>query len=715
MAKLTLNNVSSGLESQSLINNNNDTIEAAFEDTISRSGATPNDMQADLDLGSNNLLNVADGVNPTDGVNLGQVRNLLSAAGSGLISSNVEYYTATAGQTSFNVTTTFYPGTDNLRVYVNGVLQNRVQSYTENSAGNQVTFVEALEAGDIVTFITNDSTTSNVTNATNVTYNTGTASQSVSDYLDALPFRNLGYTPVYVSGTSLKVTGTDVTDELHVGRLLRLTDNATIKYGVIKTTAFSTDTTITFDNLWLNTGASTTLTNNLTILELSIARTDGKGGFSNFYPPRSGETGVVDYSYPWWRAERWGVVADTAVDQATKINSALSSAAATNISRIELPPGVIDVSGITMQVGVDLIGHHQRGTTLRATGSAEIIDWDAGVSNLVADVLVRDIYFIGDTGDTTTGLVKITKYNWVTFERCRFGDAQASGAIGLELVNCYEWYVRSCKFDAIDTTGIKLSTSGGTGSNNGVIWSCEFNGNNEASFIGVDINTAQNVIIGGGCNFEGAGNAPTAIQLVSSNTITITDNYIEQWTADAVKASGGSNTNIIIRGNVLNTTGGASHCVTFNAASNDQIHIYHNRFADQVAGRDCMVFGSATNVFHYDNDYDTGHASDLVVSDNINGLVASGQTNFYGLTGTGTVTVSSLPDGSSVAATATVTGAAVGDPVVASIDGELNNILVFAYVQSANTVRFVMQNIHGAAITLNGGAAATFYVNVLTN
>ena len=58
MPKLTLNNINSGYASVSALNDNFDLIEAALENTLSRDGTTPNTMSADLDLNSNNLLNV---------------------------------------------------------------------------------------------------------------------------------------------------------------------------------------------------------------------------------------------------------------------------------------------------------------------------------------------------------------------------------------------------------------------------------------------------------------------------------------------------------------------------------------------------------------------------------------------------------------------------------------------------------------------------------
>ncbi len=56
----------------SLINTNNDNIETAFDNTLSLDGSTPNAMTADLDMGGNDLLNLAAvqeaNLNITDGI-----------------------------------------------------------------------------------------------------------------------------------------------------------------------------------------------------------------------------------------------------------------------------------------------------------------------------------------------------------------------------------------------------------------------------------------------------------------------------------------------------------------------------------------------------------------------------------------------------------------------------------------------------------------------
>lgn len=60
MAKLVLDDIGSTLTNTAAttINNNNNKIEQALENTLSRDGSTPNNMQADLDMDSNDILNV---------------------------------------------------------------------------------------------------------------------------------------------------------------------------------------------------------------------------------------------------------------------------------------------------------------------------------------------------------------------------------------------------------------------------------------------------------------------------------------------------------------------------------------------------------------------------------------------------------------------------------------------------------------------------------
>jgi hypothetical protein len=58
MPKVTLQDITSGYNSTTKINANNDTIETAFDNTLSRDGSAPNAMQTNLDLNSNRVINL---------------------------------------------------------------------------------------------------------------------------------------------------------------------------------------------------------------------------------------------------------------------------------------------------------------------------------------------------------------------------------------------------------------------------------------------------------------------------------------------------------------------------------------------------------------------------------------------------------------------------------------------------------------------------------
>jgi hypothetical protein len=66
MAKLVLNDIQSGFNTGPGINANNDLIEAAVENTLSRDGTSPNEMEADLDMGGFKVTNLAAPVADSD-------------------------------------------------------------------------------------------------------------------------------------------------------------------------------------------------------------------------------------------------------------------------------------------------------------------------------------------------------------------------------------------------------------------------------------------------------------------------------------------------------------------------------------------------------------------------------------------------------------------------------------------------------------------------
>lgn len=73
MAKLTLGDVGSGYNLQTVVNANNTLLEAALENTLSRDGTTPNTMSASLDMNSHRIINVAAGTSSSDAARLSDI------------------------------------------------------------------------------------------------------------------------------------------------------------------------------------------------------------------------------------------------------------------------------------------------------------------------------------------------------------------------------------------------------------------------------------------------------------------------------------------------------------------------------------------------------------------------------------------------------------------------------------------------------------------
>lgn len=108
----TLANASSSRQS---INDNFTAIEDAINNTISRDGTTPNSMEADLDLNSNKVINVADPESDLDAVNKRSIQPLVNQYVTDIAqtiilgTAHVDRFVATEGQASFTLTAT--PGT----------------------------------------------------------------------------------------------------------------------------------------------------------------------------------------------------------------------------------------------------------------------------------------------------------------------------------------------------------------------------------------------------------------------------------------------------------------------------------------------------------------------------------------------------------------------------------------------------------------------------
>ena len=78
MAKVTIDRQASGFRTVELQNKNAQTIEEGFDNSISRDGAAPNQMEAELDMNSNHIVNLPDALSNSSPLTLGQASAIKS-------------------------------------------------------------------------------------------------------------------------------------------------------------------------------------------------------------------------------------------------------------------------------------------------------------------------------------------------------------------------------------------------------------------------------------------------------------------------------------------------------------------------------------------------------------------------------------------------------------------------------------------------------------
>jgi len=174
--------ISSGYNTTSSLNTELTKIETAIATKGDKSGFT---MTSDLDMNSNSILNVANGIAGTDAVNLNQLQAGQTATNTNSILTNS--ITATASQTLFTVPS-YTLGANLLSVYVNGQYQYLSSSYDETST-TSITFRTGLNVGDVVYVVANQVPSSSdiVAGANLVDYTAnyaGAVQQQVQDKLD---------------------------------------------------------------------------------------------------------------------------------------------------------------------------------------------------------------------------------------------------------------------------------------------------------------------------------------------------------------------------------------------------------------------------------------------------------------------------------------------------------------------------------------------------
>ena len=165
--KPTISNISSGYASTTTLNNNFTALRDGFDNTLSLDGSTPNSMNADLDMNSNDILN-ANIINTStlklDGtvVAVGD----LSAAGASL---NSNSHTGDGSTTAFSMS--YAPVIkDNTQVYIDGVYQEKS---TYSISGTTLTFSEAPPFNSGIEIVVTRTLDFGAEDAANVSYTQG--------------------------------------------------------------------------------------------------------------------------------------------------------------------------------------------------------------------------------------------------------------------------------------------------------------------------------------------------------------------------------------------------------------------------------------------------------------------------------------------------------------------------------------------------------------
>ena len=213
MAKLTLTDITSGYQTQSAYNANNQLVEDAIENTLSRDGTSPNQMEADLDLNSNDLINAQNiraqniFLNGT-AISIGDV-----VAGNKL----VHTATATAGQSTISGLPTYVPNTNSIDLFIAGAHQNP-DAYSQDSPTSlTLTGGDTLDGGEKITVLLSGANELAVANASNVSYTpsgVGAIGTNVQDKLrETVSVKDFGATGDGVTNNNTSFVAADAANK----------------------------------------------------------------------------------------------------------------------------------------------------------------------------------------------------------------------------------------------------------------------------------------------------------------------------------------------------------------------------------------------------------------------------------------------------------------------------------------------------------------------
>jgi hypothetical protein len=335
--KPTISTISSGYASNTQLNNNFSALRTGFDNTLSLDGSTPNAMNADLDINSNDILN-ANEINTSSL----RINGVLVSAGDTAVTSSIMSSDVFTGNGSTTVyTLSFAPYIkDNTQIYIDGVYQNKV---TYSTSGNTLTFTEAPPLNSAIEVMTSRILTDvGTADAGSVTYTQG-ASGSVQTTVQAKLQEN-------VSVKDFGATGDGVTDDTAAFvAALAAADYIHVPDG---TYLIGTNLTVPVSNTLVFSGGDLIIDSGVTLtynggIQASVQKIFTINGTFAGKP----QTGV---GYPEW----YGAISDGTTDDSAAIQLALD-----NHSRVELHGfeyGISSTLSITREQSLVGIGFRRR-------------------------------------------------------------------------------------------------------------------------------------------------------------------------------------------------------------------------------------------------------------------------------------------------------------------------------------------------------------------
>lgn len=145
MSKLVLNDINSGYASTSALNDNFALIETALENTLSRDGTTPNQMENSLDMNSNRIINLGQAISNSDAISYGQFLDIVQAEQNltGIIPITWEF--VSTGVASYTLPLASSNAIDMYIVSVNGLMVSP-SDYVVNTSSQSISFLSTPPA-----------------------------------------------------------------------------------------------------------------------------------------------------------------------------------------------------------------------------------------------------------------------------------------------------------------------------------------------------------------------------------------------------------------------------------------------------------------------------------------------------------------------------------------------------------------------------------------